>query len=178
MRFKLIIDRVFFIKTETFSQIQNCLVIAGLSNGRRSMNDVFKINLHRPQEISTERQIPTTMQKSTAAAVYCNTLYITGIGAHKDEIWNYISASVWMKCAFLDSRPCVMWHLVWRCPLSRSIFHQSLLSAATVIPIHSYICLLCCDFIAIQKVLLTICLSSFAFESLIFKKCTNQTLWS
>ena len=63
--------------------------------------DVIKINLHRPNEISTQEQIPTKMAIEAFAAVYCNTMYVTGVGANNDEIWKYKQISGWMKCASL-----------------------------------------------------------------------------
>ena len=63
--------------------------------------DVIKINLRRSNEVSAQEHIPTKMTFEAFVAVYCNTIYVTGAGSNKDEIWKYNMASGWMKCASL-----------------------------------------------------------------------------
>ena len=63
--------------------------------------EVVKINLHRPNEISAQQQNIPTMIGKAVAAVYCNTMYVTGIGWKAAEIWKYNQAFGWMKCASL-----------------------------------------------------------------------------
>src|SRR5688572_29080918 len=85
---------IFIASTETTEQLEKCAIVVGVNN-------VIKINLLRPNEISTQEQIPTKMQNEVFAAVYCNTMYVTGIGENNDEIWKYKEISGWMKCSSL-----------------------------------------------------------------------------
>lgn len=41
------------------------------------------------------------MTREAVAAVYCNTIYVTGIGDNCDEIWSYNIVSNWTQCASL-----------------------------------------------------------------------------
>src|SRR6218665_47356 len=71
-------------------------------DGRTVTNDVIKINLHRPNEVSAHNEIPTAMTPEAVAAVFCNTVYVTGLGDSYDEIWKYDMASgFWRECASL-----------------------------------------------------------------------------
>ena len=99
--FQLSMNLLFIASTETTTQFENCAIVVGIDDGPTITKDVIKINLHRPNEISTQEQIPTTMANEAVAAVYCNTMYVTGIGVNEDEIWKYNMASGWMKCASL-----------------------------------------------------------------------------
>ena len=63
--------------------------------------DVIKINLNRPNEISTQAQIPVSKWAEIVANVYCNTMYVAALGNMADEIWKYNVSSGWSKCASL-----------------------------------------------------------------------------
>src|SRR6218665_1075562 len=89
------------VKTESAAQYENFAVVVGFSDGASSRRDVVKINLHQPNEITALEQIPTTVEKEAVADVYCNTMYVAGIGAKYDEIWKYNTTSGWMQCASL-----------------------------------------------------------------------------
>src|SRR5688572_11069121 len=91
----------FIAATETTTQFENSAIVVGLDDGTMTTNDVFKINLHRPNEISTQEQIPTTKLREAFAAVYCNTMYVIGVGDNKDEICKYKQISGWLKCSSL-----------------------------------------------------------------------------
>ena len=78
----------------------------GINDGLTITSDVVKINLHRPNEISKHGNIPTTMAFEAVAAVYCNTMYVSGLGDNRDEIWKYNMASDWRKCASLVQGRC------------------------------------------------------------------------
>lgn len=95
------INLLFTVKTEMVNQFENCAVVVGLNDVTSVTNDFVKISLHCPNEVSMEHQLPTNMQMEATAAVYCNMVYVTGIGANSDEIWKYSSVSGWEKCACL-----------------------------------------------------------------------------
>src|SRR6218665_1896086 len=59
------------------------------------------MNLNQPNEVTTEEQTPTTMRSEAYAAVYKNTMYVTGIGVNCDEIWKYKNSIDWKQCASL-----------------------------------------------------------------------------
>jgi len=88
-------------KTETTSQYENFAIVVGITDGTTIINDVLKINLHRPNEITTQEEIPTQMAMGAMAAVYDNTMYVAGIGDKYDEIWKYSLVSGWVKCMSL-----------------------------------------------------------------------------
>src|SRR5688572_19850304 len=88
-------------KIETTTLLENSAIVVGLNVVTTMTRDIVKINLHRPNEISTQGQIPPTMAKEAVAAVYYNTMYVTGIGAKKNEIWKYKQASGWKQCSSL-----------------------------------------------------------------------------
>ena len=82
-------------------KFENFAFVVGINYGSMTLkHGVVKINLHRPNEISTHGQIPT-IKHGEAAAVYCNTMYVSGLGNHVNEIWKYNMASGWLKCASL-----------------------------------------------------------------------------
>src|SRR6218665_1991182 len=70
--------------------------------------NVMGINLHRPNEISTQEQVPVKVRLRTSlglyATVYCNSMYVVGLGDNRDEIWKYNMDSGWVKCASLVGR--------------------------------------------------------------------------
>src|SRR6218665_1197636 len=77
----------------------------GLNDGFTTSADVIKISLHRPNKILNQEKIPATMRSEIVANVYCNTVYISGLGSDIDEIWKYNMASGWIKCAsFVQGR--------------------------------------------------------------------------
>src|SRR6218665_3905845 len=88
----------------TTSRRENFAVVVGLDvsdDDTEMIEDIIKINLHRPYEIATQVHIPTTMKREAIAAVYDNTMYVAGIGSNSDEIWKYNQTSGWIKCASL-----------------------------------------------------------------------------
>ena len=61
-----------------------------------------KIHLHcRSDNVSPIEEVPTTMTYLPAAAVYNNTMFITGIGENINEIWKYNFSSGWRRCGSL-----------------------------------------------------------------------------
>src|SRR6218665_808951 len=104
----LVSAQFFFLKklcltaiTETTSKYENFAVVVGLGDGPNTAKDVVKINLQKPNDITTLEQIPTTMKNEAIAAVYDNTMYVAGIGVKCDEIWKYNQTSGWKQCAYL-----------------------------------------------------------------------------
>src|SRR6218665_2167236 len=87
--------------TEITSKCQNFAVVVALDDAKTITEDTVKLNLHQPNEISIQEEIPTTMQREAVAAVYNNTMYVAGIGHNADEIWKYNITSGWMECASL-----------------------------------------------------------------------------
>ena len=73
----------------------------GIDDGKAVTRDVVKINLNQPNEITTEEQFPTTIYAEPFAAVYDNTMYVTGTGDNDDEIWKYNITYGWKQCASL-----------------------------------------------------------------------------
>src|SRR6218665_3586427 len=67
---------------------------------------IVKINLHRSNEISTQEQVPVEVWPHVYATVYCNTMYVVGLGDTIDEIWKYNMDSGWMKCVSLIQGRC------------------------------------------------------------------------
>lgn len=87
---------------ESTKLFDSCVILMGRSAGDTISSDVIKINLKRPEDISTLRPIPTKMQRGAAAAVYCHSVFVTGIGQNGEEIWKFDSkCSKWRKCASL-----------------------------------------------------------------------------
>ena len=77
-------------------------MVVGLSDGRATTKDVVKINLHRSNEISKIEKIwPSMPAEVVAADVYCNTVYVTGVGLFNDQIWKYNVSSGWKECGSL-----------------------------------------------------------------------------
>src|SRR6218665_501808 len=76
----------------------------GLNDSSTITSDVVKINLHRSNEISKHGKIPMTIE--AIVAVYCNTMYLSGMGDNQDEIWKYSESSGWLKCASLVQGRC------------------------------------------------------------------------
>lgn len=74
----------FTAKTESSAQYA---VVVGLDDGPTISKYVVKINLHQPNEITTQKEIPTTMVDEAFAAVYKNTMYVAGLETSADEIW-------------------------------------------------------------------------------------------
>lgn len=60
-----------------------------MSWGKMTTTKDFVKSLHRRNEITTQEQITTTMLTEANAAVYCNTMYVSGIGANEDEILKF-----------------------------------------------------------------------------------------
>lgn len=86
---------------ETTSQLEKCTIVVGIDEGATITEDVFKLNLQQPNEITAQEKIPTTMKIEAVAVVYDNTMYVSGIGAECNEIWKYNQTSGWLKCASL-----------------------------------------------------------------------------
>lgn len=62
----------------------------------------YRINLHgRRGIVSAVQNATATVKPYHAAAVYDNTMFITGVGETINEIWKYNFASGWNKCASL-----------------------------------------------------------------------------
>src|SRR6218665_1090902 len=91
----------FISNTEMATKLENFALVVGMNDGTKVTTDVIKVNLHRSNEVSTPEHIPFEMETEAVAAVYRNTMYVTGIGATNDEIYKYNSTSGWMKCASL-----------------------------------------------------------------------------
>src|SRR6218665_2704219 len=91
----------FSFSTEATSKFQSFVFVVGNSDGSTITRDVVKMNLHRPNDISTHGKIPTKMATQAVAAVYCNTMYVSGIGVKTDEIWKCSESSGWKKCSSL-----------------------------------------------------------------------------
>src|SRR6218665_1642862 len=91
----------FTAKIETKSLYGNFAVALVLDCS--GSEDIVKINLHQPNDITTLERIPTTITTETEAvvAVYNNTMYFAGFGATCNEIWKYNETSNWLKCASL-----------------------------------------------------------------------------
>src|SRR6218665_356676 len=61
-----------------------------------------KIHLHcRSDNVSPLEDVPTTVRFFPAAAVYNNTMFITGIGENLNEIWKFNFSSGWRRCGSL-----------------------------------------------------------------------------
>jgi len=73
----------------------------GFDDGQTISNDVVKINLHQPNEMTTLKQIPIPMEKEATAAVFNNMIYVAGIGVNNDEIWKCKKSAGWMRCTSL-----------------------------------------------------------------------------
>jgi len=95
----------FTAKIETKSLYGNFAVALVLDCSGKE--DIVKINLHQPNDITTLERIQTTLitirTECTEAvvAVYNNTMYFAGFGANYNEIWKYNQTSGWLKCASL-----------------------------------------------------------------------------
>ena len=100
-QFPTINEYLFVASTETTTWFENCAIVMGISDGATISNDVIKINLHWPNEISRQEEMPGRMQIEAVATVYCNTMYVSGLGYNTDAIWRYNVASGWKKCASL-----------------------------------------------------------------------------
>src|SRR6218665_1330794 len=87
--------------TEITSQCQNFAVVVALDDAKTTTEDIVQINLHKPNDITRLKQIPTTMKREAVAAVYDNTMYVAGIGVKCDEIWKYNHTFGWKQCASL-----------------------------------------------------------------------------
>ena len=91
------------VKSETTctctSLYENFAIVVGLNDGTTITEDILKINLNHPNEITTQEQIPTKMASEAIAAVYDNTMYVAGVGDKYDEIWKYGLFSGWVQCA-------------------------------------------------------------------------------
>ena len=87
--------------TEATTQFENFVFVLGINDGSTITRDVVKINLHRPNEISTHGQISPTIKSEAVAAVYRNTMYVSGLGSNGNEIWKYNVDSGWVRCASL-----------------------------------------------------------------------------
>src|SRR5688572_2349626 len=72
--FSAMIEFTFIASTETTTEFENSTIMVGLSDGPTITEDVIKLDQRRPNNISTQEQIPTTMEFEVFAAVYCNTL--------------------------------------------------------------------------------------------------------
>src|SRR6218665_1405549 len=72
-----------------------------MDHGETVTRDVVKINLNQSNEITTQEDIPTELAMEVFAAVFYNTIYVTGIGDNNDDIWKYKKSVGWKKCASL-----------------------------------------------------------------------------
>jgi len=88
-------------KTETTSQYENFAIVVGLDDAMAITEDIVKINLHQPNKVIIQGELPATMVPEAVAAVYFNTMYVAGIGDNFDDIWKYNFVSGWLKCASL-----------------------------------------------------------------------------
>jgi len=87
---------------EISSRFKTYVTVVGLYDGGEMTKEVMAINLQRSKDITNLQDLPySILYKGGAAAVYANTMYVTGIGSNSDEIWKYNMASSWMKCASL-----------------------------------------------------------------------------
>lgn len=88
----------------TAESLEKNFIIFGIDNGVSTSKDVVRINLNQPEAASIVHRVPveTMMRQSAAAAVYCNSLFVTGIGRNCDEIWRFsATSSTWIRCASL-----------------------------------------------------------------------------
>src|SRR6218665_2494521 len=72
-----------------------------MNDGKTVTKNIVKINLNQPNEITIEEQVPTRIRCESFAAVYKNTMYVTGMGDNCDEIWKYKKSFGWKQCASL-----------------------------------------------------------------------------
>src|SRR6218665_969559 len=91
--------RSFIFLTETISKFKKFSIAFLLTESEPRTDYVIKINLKPPMKISTPEELPATVYLETVAAVYCNTMYVAGMGHRMDEIWKYDMASDWKRCA-------------------------------------------------------------------------------
>src|SRR6218665_2751611 len=71
-----------------------------VNTGRKASSQ--KIHLHfKSGNVSPLEDVPTTVSYFHAAAVYNNTMFITGIGENLNEIWKYNFSSGWRRCGSL-----------------------------------------------------------------------------
>src|SRR6218665_900937 len=89
------------LNVQTEILFENCAIVVGLSDGLATTKDVVKINLRRSNEVSKLGRIWPTLPDEVFAAVYCNTMYVTGVGLFTDQIWKYSQTSGWKKCGSL-----------------------------------------------------------------------------
>jgi len=71
-----------------------------VNTGRKASSQ--KIHLHfKSGNVSPLEDVPTTVSYFPAAAVYNNTMFITGIGENLNEIWKFNFSSGWRRCGSL-----------------------------------------------------------------------------
>lgn len=81
--------------------MENYVIVAGISNGLSTSNNAIQLNLNKPA-VSYLQQVPTKLHVASAAAVFCSSIFISGIGNKEDEIWEFDSrSSIWKECTRL-----------------------------------------------------------------------------
>lgn len=84
---------------EESSKEAQCAVVIGRYDFGCLAEVVMRVNLKQPEDVSIQ-QIPTEMQWASAAAVYRNSVYVTGAGSWSNEIWRFEGTFLrWKKCA-------------------------------------------------------------------------------
>lgn len=90
--------------TESTKTFGSDVIVVGTNDGVSVTNDVIRINLRRPEDVSSLQQLPAASQKEAAAVGCCDSVFVVGIGLDKDEIWRYdLTESRWRKCCPLVS---------------------------------------------------------------------------
>lgn len=80
----------------------------GESDGSTVGNDILQVSLNHPHEVSSLQEIPIQVTAGSAASVYNEAVFVTGIGDSYTEIWKYSLSSAWTKCgSMLQGR---LWH--------------------------------------------------------------------
>lgn len=99
--------------TDSLSQIESSLICVGTVNSDVPMipQNVLRVNLHRPNEVSGLASIPVESSKDSIVAVVCaNDLYVVGSGVGRNELYRFTASGTWTACTSLAqgrSRHCV-----------------------------------------------------------------------
>lgn len=89
--------------TESGRRFEDCAFVNSGNIGYSSSRSVIKINLNIREDVTSIQPIPTDVIWGVAAAIRCNSIFVTGTGKNYNEIWKFDSTSSnWIKCAYLN----------------------------------------------------------------------------
>lgn len=87
--------------SEYVKEIESYVIVAGISSGISTSSNVIHLNLNKPA-VSCLQHVPTKLHLASTAAVFCDSVFVSGIGNKEDEIWKFNArSSFWKKCTRL-----------------------------------------------------------------------------